>query len=397
MGSTAEAMSTKQARQIIHVDMDAFYASVEQRDQPELRNRPVIVGGSRTRGVVSACSYEARAFGVRSAMPLARAVQLCPEAVVLPVRMEAYKAVSRKIFAIFRQFTDRVEPLSIDEAFLDVTGCERLLGEAVSIAQNIRNSIRKELALPASAGVAPNKYLAKLASEAAKPDGLKVIHPHEIEAFILPLPIGALWGIGSKGRERLNRLGINTIGELRRLSLAQLIQLFGVTGQRFYELARGIDDRPIIMDDTVKSIGQEETFPADLFDVDTLQTHLLRLTEKVASRLRKKSLLASALTIKVKYGNFEQVTRSKTLENPSASVPEFYPVAKELLSRTESGQRGIRLLGVTAGNLVPCETSQMSLFEDKCEKKKGKALDEAIDRIREKYGDPGITRGTLVD
>lgn len=330
-------------------------------------------------------------------MSLAKALQLCPKAIVLPVRMERYRAVSREIFAIFDKFSDRVEPLSIDEAFLDVTGCDRLLGGPLEIARNIRKNIRNELGLPASAGIAPNKYLAKLASQAAKPDGLKMVLSEEVDDFILPLPIDALWGVGKKGKIQLNALGINTIGDLRRLRSEQLIRLFGVNGKRLYELAWGIDERPVVVENTVKSIGQEETFPADLFNVDTLQMHLLRLTEKVASRLRKNAVLAETLTVKVKYSDFQQVTRSKTIEKPSDSVPDMYPVAKGLFFKTEAGRRGIRLLGVIAGNLVPCETVQMTLFEDSQEKCKRKALDEAVDRIRDKYGDPGIKRGSLVD
>ena len=384
-------------REIIHVDMDAFYASIEQRDNPHLRNRPVIVGGSLHRGVVSACSYEARSFGVRSAMPLSKAMQLCPKAVVLPVRMERYKKISQEIFTIFSRFTDRMEPLSIDEAFLDVTGCERLFGGAAAIGQCIRKSIREELGLPASAGVAPNKYLAKLASEAAKPDGLKVIRPTEIDDFLLPLPIEALWGVGKRGKTRLNELGIRHIADLRNLRQEQLTQIFGVNGKRFYELARGIDDRPVVTADTIKSIGQEETFSVDLFSIDELHRHLLRLAEKVATRLRRKALQAGTLTVKVKYSNFEQITRSRTKDRPTDSVPEIYPVVKELLLNTEAGLRGIRLLGVAAGNLVPRGAGQLTLFDEDAETGKKRALDEAVDRIREKYGTPGIKRGSLVD
>jgi len=380
---------------IIHLDMDAFYASVEQLDNPALRGRPVIVGGSLERGVVSACSYEARPFGVRSAMPMRRAVRLCPEAVVLPVRMARYREVSRQVFGIFARYTDRIEPLSVDEAFLDVAGCERLFGPAAEIAARIRREVRDELGLAISAGVAPNKFLAKLASESAKPDGLLEIAPGQVDAFLLPLPVERIWGVGAKAAEQLHRLGCRSVADLRRLPEAQLVRLFGVWGGRLYRLARGEDDRQVEVDQPAKSFGAEETFAADLTGREVLQRQLLAQAEKVATRLRRQGLEGRVVTLKVRYGDFETVTRQLTLAEPTANGLLLYRAGLELLARTEAGSRPVRLLGLSAGELEPAAQGQATLFPDERNRKLAN-LDRSLDRLAERFGNRPVRRASLI-
>lgn len=384
------------ANAIIHLDMDAFYASVEQHDRPELRGRPVIVGGSRERGVVAACSYEARPFGVRSALPMSRALRLCPEAVVLPVRMARYQEVSRQVFAIFGRYTDRIEPLSVDEAFLDVTGCERLFGTPREIAQRIRWEVREELGLAISAGVAPNKFLAKLASESAKPDGLLEILPEAVDDFLLPLPVERLWGVGNKAAQQLHRQGCRTVADLRQLSVAQLTRLFGVWGERLYHLARGEDERAVEVDVPAKSYGAEETFAADLTRLEDLHRELLAQAEKVAARLRRHGQSGRVLTLKVRYADFETLTRRLTLPEPTAHGKTLYRAARDLLQRTEAGERPVRLLGLSVGGLEDAAARQPSLFPDPNEQRQT-ALDSALDRLNQRFGQGQVRRGDLLE
>jgi DNA polymerase-4 len=381
---------------IIHLDMDAFYASVEQRDHPELQERPVIVGGSLERGVVSACSYEARPFGVRSAMPMRRALRLCPEAVVMPVRMERYREVSRQVFAIFARYTDRIEPLSVDEAFLDVAGCGRLFGTAAQIAARIRQEVRQELGLAISAGVAPNKFLAKLASESAKPDGLLEIAPEGVDAFLLPLPVERIWGVGAKAAERLHRLGCRTVADLRRFPREQLVRLFGVWGERLYSLARGEDERAVEVEQEARTIGAEETFAVDLTDPELLRRQLLAQAEKVAARLRRQGLKGRTVTLKVRYGDFETLTRRLTLAEPTANGMRLYRAGLDLLERTEAGQRPVRLLGLSVGALDSAAPDQGALFPD-LESERLADLDRALDRLQERFGAGGVRRASLLD
>ena len=380
---------------IIHLDMDAFYASVEQLDHPELRGRPVIVGGSRERGVVSACSYEARPFGVRSAMPLQRAMRLCPDAIVLPVRMARYQEVSRQVFAIFARYTDRIEPLSVDEAFLDVADCARLFGSAREIAEKIRRNVRDDLGLAVSAGIAPNKFLAKLASESAKPDGLLEIAPDRVDEFLLPLPVERLWGVGAKAADQLHRLGCRTVSDLRRMNEKQLVALFGIWGGQLYQLARGIDRREVEVDQEAKSIGAEETFAVDLTSIDLVQRHLLAQAEKVAARLRRKGLSARTVTVKVRYDDFSTVTRRLTLTEASDSGLILYRSGLELLTRTEAGKRPVRLLGLYAGNLESSAAGQSGLFPDP-DKLQLHELDKAIDQVQQRFGSGVLRRGSLL-
>lgn len=384
------------ANAIIHLDMDAFYASVEQHDRPELRGRPVIVGGSRERGVVAACSYEARPFGVRSALPMSRALRLCPEAVVLPVRMARYQEVSGQVFAIFGRYTDRIEPLSVDEAFLDVTGCERLFGTPREIAQRIRQEVRDELGLAISAGVAPNKFLAKLASESAKPDGLLEIAPDRVDDFLLPLPVERIWGVGAKAAQQLHRQGCRTVADLRRLSVAQLTRLFGVWGERLYHLARGKDDRAIEVDTPAKSYGAEETFAVDLTRLEDLHRELLAQAEKVAARLRRHGQSGRVLTLKVRYADFETLTRRLTLPEPTAHGKTLYRAALDLLQRTEAGERPVRLLGLSVGGLEDAAAHQPTLFPDP-DAQRQTALDTALDRLNRRFGQGQVRRGDLLE
>jgi len=380
---------------IIHLDMDAFYAAVEQHDDPALLGRPVIVGGSLERGVVSACSYETRPFGVRSAMPMSRAVRLCPAAVVRPVRMARYQEVSSQVFAIFARYTDRIEPLSVDEAFLDVAGCGRLFGTAAEIAARIRREIRQELGLAVSGGVAPNKFLAKLASECAKPDGLLEIAPEQVDDFLLPLPVERIWGVGAKTAQQLRRLGCRTVAELRLLSESELVRLFGVWGERLYRLARGEDERTVRVDQPVKSLGTERTFAVDQTSREALHQELLVQAEKLAGRLRRQGIEGHSVTLKVRYGNFETLTRRLTLAEPTANGLLLYRAGLDLLTRTEAGRRPLRLLGLSVGALEPAAQKQAALFPERGSERLAD-LDRALDRLQERFGAGQVCRASLL-
>ncbi|PLX81580.1 MAG: DNA polymerase IV [Desulfuromonas sp.] len=380
---------------IIHLDMDAFYASVEQRDQAELQGCPVIVGGSRERGVVCACSYETRPFGVRSGMAMARAVSLCPEAVVLPVRMGRYQEVSRHVFSIFQQYTDLVEPLSIDEAFLDVSACRRLHGSAETIANRIRRQVREELSLVISAGVAKNKFLAKLASAEAKPDGLKVLPMDEIDAFLLPLPIAKIWGIGTKTSSRLARLGIRTVADLRQFSSKDLQLWFGKNGEQLYQLVRGEDARQVEPENRLKSLGAEETFASDIMAPEALDRELVALAEKVARRVRNKELAGRTITLKVKYADFRTVTRSLTLPEAISGTRAVLRHCRHLLGKTEAGTEPIRLLGVYVSGLQGEGEIEPTLFEQ-LEPSRETAVDEALDQLNDRFGASGGRRASAL-
>ena len=339
-------------RKIIHVDMDAFFASVEQRDRPELRGLPVIVGGSpRSRGVVAACSYEARAFGIHSAMPSVRAHQLCPQAVFLKPRMARYQEVSRQIMALFRRYTPLVEPLSVDEAFLDVTG--NLLGEpsATRIAEAIRAAIREATGLTASAGVSYNKFLAKIASGYHKPDGLTVIPPDRAPAFIAALPIGKFYGVGRVTEQKMREQGIRTGEDLLRFSREELVALFGKTGLFFHDMARGIDPRPVEPVRVRKSIGSETTLSTDILDFARVSAVLFDQVQEVARILAQKKTGGRTLTLKVRYSDFTTITRSCTTPQGFFEAADILAQLPRLLAATEAGRRKIRLLGVTVANL----------------------------------------------
>lgn len=346
-------------RKIIHIDMDAFYASVEQRDNPEYRGRPVIVGGSpQRRGVVAACSYESRKFGIHSAMSSARAARLCPEAVFIKPRFDVYRRISEQIRAIFLRYTELVEPLSLDEAYLDVSDSGLFQGSATRIAGAVKTEIRNATGLTASAGVSYNKFLAKIASDMDKPDGLYVITPEAGEAFIEKLPVGRFFGVGKATEARMAKLDITTGADLKKLSREQLQRHFGKTGEFFYHIARGIDRRPVSNRRQRKSISSETTFMEDLLDTEILLGSLHKLAGDTFRSLANKQLSARTVTIKVKYADFQQVTRSKTLPEPLLTAVSVGPVLAELLAKTDAGKRRVRLLGVGLSNLQPLSGAQ---------------------------------------
>jgi DNA polymerase-4 len=352
-------------RKIIHVDMDAFYASVEQRDDPKLRGKPVVVAWKGNRSVVCAASYEARKFGVRSAIPAVRAERLCPEAIFVAPDFTRYRAVSRAVGEIFRRHTELIEPLSLDEAYLDVTENKTSLPTATSVARTIRDQIRQELSLTASAGVAPNKFLAKLASGWRKPDGLFVIQPEDIDSFLLPLPVGRLPGVGKVTGDQLTKLGIQTVGDLRKLELPLLEKHFGRYGLRLHELARGIDDSAVVPDRPTKSISVEDTFEQDLLLAET-EPMVRHLAEKLWSASRKESRLARTVVLKLKTSEFKILTRSHTPDSPPSSCQELTDIALELRKRVElSAQQRYRLVGIVLSNFREAEqmTAQPPLFE----------------------------------
>ncbi len=381
-------------RKLIHVDMDAFYASVEQRDDPTLLGKPVVVGGKpNSRSVVSTASYEARKFGIHSAMPMAEAYRRCPQAIFLPVNMPNYKKVSLQIREIFLTYTPLVEPLSVDEAFLDVTGSTSLFGSVDSIALQIKQRIKEELGLTASVGIAWNKFLAKLASDLQKPDGFVFVQPDKIQEFLDPLSIERLWGVGQRTSEQLHKLNIKTIKDLRYLELGYLIQQFGVLGNQLHQLARGIDERPVEPERAIKSIGRETTFSVDVTDTDALETTLLELAVDVGRRLRKEGLKGKTVTLKLRYDDFKTVSRSQTLDQATDLDEKIFQEARILL-RNVSLKSSIRLLGVTINNLSSKCENQLSLFSESDEKLE--TLAKVIDAVNQKFGEKGIKRARLL-
>lgn len=339
-------------RKIIHIDMDAFYAAVEQRDHPELRGKPVIVGGlpEGRGGVVATASYEARKFGVRSAMPSKKALELCPDGIFVRPRFDAYKQVSNHIRAIFNRYTDIIEPLSLDEAFLDVTTDKQGIGSAITIAEEIRKAIKDELQLTASAGVSINKFVAKIASDMKKPDGLTFIGPSRIENFMETLPVEKFFGVGKVTAAKMKNMGIHTGADLKKLSETELVQHFGKTGKFFYQIVRGIDNREVQPQRETKSIGAEDTFPEDLFTEEDLIKQIEKLVPVVHRRLIHHQLKGKTITLKIKYKDFKVITRSRSLEQCIDDADIIRQVAIELLNTLQPVEKGIRLLGVTISN-----------------------------------------------
>jgi DNA polymerase-4 len=372
-------------RTILHVDMDAFFASVEQRDDPALRGRPVIVGGTGGRGVVAAASYEVRRHGVHSAMPMREALRRCPEAVCVPPRIGHYAAVSQQVFAVFHEFTPLVQGLSLDEAFLDVSAGTRALGDGEHIAHEIKRRIRERTDLSASVGVAPNKLVAKIASDLRKPDGLVVVRPEEISAVLDPLPIRKLFGLGAKTAPRVEALGIRTLGELRQVSASRLRPIFGRYAERVLQRAAGIDTRPVVPDQDEKQVSAEETFDTDITEHARLRTELVRLADKVGARLRSRSLAASCVTVKIRRRDFATYTRQRHIEPPTQETRVITSVALELLEAWLESQPGaaLRLLGVGVSDLAPA--TQLDLFTEP-QTTRNRELDAAVDRIRERFG-----------
>ena len=340
-------------RKIIHIDMDAFYASVEQRDNPTLRHKPIVVGGNPdSRGVVATCSYEARRFGIHSAMSCARAYRLCPQVIFVRPRFAAYQKVSQEIREIFLQYTDLVEPLSLDEAYLDVTINKSGIQSATWVAQNIRKEIRQKTGLTASAGVSYNKFLAKIASDVKKPDGLTVVTPEQAAQFIARLPIRRFHGVGRVTEKKMQNLGIYTGANLLEHPLAELNKFFGKSGQYYFNIARGVDQRPVVPNRVRKSIGKETTVGEDTGDIGQILTIIGDLAEKVAMLLQAKHTSGLTLTLKVKYADFQIVTRSISREQPIETAEEILVLSEKLLQKTEAGDRKVRLLGVTISHLT---------------------------------------------
>ena len=402
------------ARTILHVDMDAFYASVEQLRRPELRGKPVVVGGAGRRGVVAAASYEARAFGVRSAMPSLRARTLCPQAVFVAGDHAHYAEVSGRVMAIFRSVTPLVEPLSLDEAFLDVTGAFRLHGDGPTIAAEVRRRVLDEEGLTCSVGVAPNKFLAKLATEQAKPSasvrgpipgtGVAVVRPGDERVFLRPLPVGALWGVGPRTLEKLHGLGVRTVGQLERLPLDQLVRAVGEAhGRHLHDLAHAVDPRPVVPDQRAKSISHEETFVEDIDDPRALHTELVRMADAVARRARHDEVTGRTVAIKVRFGDFTTITRSLTLPRPVDSGPSIVRAASRLLDQVDIAL-GVRLFGVGLTNLSEGAPQQLSLDDlhrtDGAPAADGaawSAVTEAIDAVRARFGDDALLPAALAE
>ncbi|MBA3409331.1 MAG: DNA polymerase IV [Geodermatophilaceae bacterium] len=351
---TGSAAASCSDTSILHVDMDAFFASVEVRRRPELAGLPVIVGGAGNRGVVTSATYEARRYGVRSAMPMSRARRLCPKAVIVPGNMDAYVEVSRAIMALFAMVTPLVEPLSLDEAFLDVRGAGRRLGDPVMIGHWLRARVADEQGITCSVGVAASKFVAKLASTHAKPDGLLRVPPGEVMDFLHPLPVGALWGVGAKTEEQLTRLGLRTVGDIANTPRATLIRALGVAaGAHLYELSWGRDPRHVVPDEADRSTGAEETFESDVDDPVIIHRELLRLSERTAGNLRAGGHVARTVSIKVRFADFKTITRSKTLRQATDVGHEIYQLACELFDSLGLDRARIRLVGVRAEGLRP--------------------------------------------
>lgn len=377
---------------IVHLDMDAFYASVEIRERPELADLPVVVGGVQ-RGVVAAASYAARRFGIHSAMPMATAMKRCPDLVVLPVRMALYAAESRKIMAIIERYTPVIEPLSLDEAFVDLRGSVKLFGPVPEVARRIKHEIRDELGLVASIGVAPVKFAAKIASDLGKPDGFLVVEPEDLRAFLDPLPVSRLWGVGKVGEKAMHALGLKTVADVAAQDASTMERHFGKHGLHLLALARGIDPRGVEPERETKSVSNETTFAADIADRDALRAIVLQLTEQVAWRLRNHGLEGRTVQIKARYADFATVTRAQTLSAPTAATDVIWDAAAALLDKLPRPGQPLRLLGVGVSGFDAEPDTQVDLFAENVAPKR---VDEVADRIKEKFGVAAVKRGTTI-
>ena len=376
-------------RWIMHVDMDAFFAAVEQRDCPEYRGRPVIVGGLSSRGVVSTASYEARRFGVHSAMPMSEARRRCPEGIFLVPDQGRYWEESLKIQKIFREFSPLVEMLSVDEGFLDISGMEGLYSNVAEIPKALKRRIWEETQLVASAGVAPNKFVAKIASDVGKPNGLVVVPYGEVPDFLAPLPLERIWGVGKKSAEKLHLLGLKTIGDVRRQELSFFQKYFGALAGQLYALSRGMDDRPVVPDEERKSLGKETTYEADLMSAGVIREEISRIAQQVGWRLRREGWMGWTVTLKIRYSPFRTISRSHTLGAPISLDEEIREAALALFEPLTEKQN-IRLLGVTVERLEPY-AEQSSLFEDNQEAKK---RNQVLDDLKKRFGEGIIGRGS---
>jgi DNA polymerase-4 len=382
-------------RSILHVDMDAFYASIEQRDQPDLRGKPVIVGGAGDRGVVAAASYEVRRFGVHSAMPTREALRRCPDAICVRPRIGHYSDVSKQIFAVFHEFTPLVQGLSLDEAFLDVTASLGALGSAEHIAREIKRRIRERTELTASVGVAPNKLVAKIASDLRKPDGLVIVLPGEVTGLLDPLPIRKLFGLGAKTAPKVEALGIHTLGDLRQAAPSRLRPIFGRYTERLQQRAAGIDDRPVVPDEDEKQISAEETFAADVSEPARLHAEINRLADRACSRLRARKLAGGCVTVKIRRGDFTTYTRQRAFEPRTQETRVVARIAGELLDAFLASQprAALRLLGVGVSDLG--EEVQADLFADPGSTR-NRQLDSAVDAIRQKFGSVALRPASAI-
>ena len=380
-------------RTVIHFDMDAFFASVEQLDNPDLRGKPVLVGARSRRGVVAAASYEARPSGVRSAMSMVEALRRCPEAVVVRPRRSRYLEVSRAVFGVFRRYTPLVEGLSLDEAFLDVTGSRSLFGEGPQIAASIKEDIRVETGLTGSAGVAPNKFVAKIASDLDKPDGLTVVPEGRAAEFLAPLPLERMWRVGPKARVKLRSAGLRTIGDLARLDSRTTEQLLGSWGPVARELARGNDERPVVVGSPPKSIGTESTFEQDLTKKESMLKPILGQSMEVADRLVDKGLWARVVTLKIKYGDHQIRTRQTRLPRAVSDTDSIFQTASDLLDRFEHLESGVRLTGVSVS--VFSDSPDEELFPD-VDRARRERLAATTQALRERFGTTGLTRAALL-
>ena len=389
-------MTRTDFRNILHIDMDAFYASVEQRDNPSLRGKPLVVGGGSNRGVVAAASYEAREYGIHSAMPMRDALRRCPDLLRVPPRIGHYKSVSEEIFAIFREFTPLVEGLSLDEAFLDVTDSLALFGSDIEIAKEIKKRVVDTTALTASVGVAPNKLVAKIASDLDKPDGLVVVSAEEIRSTLDPLPVRVIPGIGRKTLARLKAKDIVTVADLRLASDRVLEPIFGRFAQKTRDQASGVDSRPVVSSRPEKSISAEETFDADLTETNAMDRQLMRLAERTANRLRSKDLVAGTVQVKIRQADFTTFTRQRALRPPGNSTDQIFEIVRILLQQWLSEHPGarIRLLGVGGSDLSAAE--QRDLFAGDA-MPAGSHLDETADKIRDRFGESSVNRARTLD
>jgi DNA polymerase-4 len=384
------------AEPILHVDMDAFYASVEVAKDSSLRGKPVIVGGLAGRGVVTSASYEAREFGVRSAMPTITAHRLCPDGIYLSNDFDAYVDFSKRIRGVFNSFSPLVEPLSLDEAFIDVSGSVKLFGTPVDIARRIKQDVAA-LGLPCTVGVAPNKFLAKLASTQGKPNGLLVIKADAVQQFLHPLPVEALWGVGAATAETLRRLGLKSVGDVAIIPRRTLERAIGdALGAHLHLLANGIDDRAVTPDGPAKSVGSEETFSSDLDDTDVILREILRLADRTASRLREKGMCGRTVTLKVRWSNFKTITRSRTMEAEFDNAAEIYEAVKDLYLKLDSQRPRIRLLGVAVSSMAPGPPRRQLLLDDSGPSAWNEAA-VAVDDIRRRFGEGAVTPATLLD
>lgn len=381
-------------RAILHIDMDAFYAAIEQRDNPELKGKPVIIGGKVGRGVVSTASYEARKYGVRSAMPIAEAVRRCPDGIFIPPDIAKYRAVSDQIMEIFRRYTPEVEALSLDEAFIDVTGSRKLFGSAEQIGRIIKQNIFEELQLTASVGLAYNKFLAKLASDMDKPDGFYIVLPEDLQEKIWPLSIRRMMGVGAKTADILERMGILTIGQLAVTDRGLLEHILGKAGGQMHALANGIDDRRVEPIREAKSFGRETTFPSDIQDRYTLETVLFTLADDVCHSLRMHQMKGRTVSIKIRYPDFKSITRAITLGEYTSSFEPIYSAVKQLMDQHYKDNTPVRLIGMTVSHLKREDEiiEQQDLFVDKMTAEKVNNLNKVLDALNEKYGDDIVHR-----